>query len=491
MKSTRRLAELMLQALRNVRAEKAEVRAAAAGDLLRAADRYRPRAQAITKRAFGKAKASLPRPSLELALNAGDTERVIQLVDAAMEQFGKAFRRPFSGVLSQVQGAAGVATAKKLDKQLRAAKIGFGFGFGFENPQKNTEELRANRIGFGFQGFGFKPVKKTEAELRAAAFNPDQPRDADGKFAPAGGGEPGSTSGSTRESLSRRFPVAGKTVDGRTVRSKIPNESSIDSSLDSYEVLPGVREISMSDMDPNYNPTSYSAAENERIDRLAEQITESGEINPLIIVIDKEKHPYVLEGGHRYDALKRLQAKSFPAKVVIDTSEVELKDNSFRSAAPEVSGFAFDRTNPRAKEWVNEHVGELIDDMSKSTRERVKDLVERTVDGEFDTHDLADRITELIGDESRAETIARTETMAASNGGQREAWAQAVDDGLLNGDEKEEWITTPDGDTCDICQPMDGVTKPLGGKFNVDGELIDGPPAHPRCRCTTALNLES
>lgn len=170
-------------------------------------------------------------------------------------------------------------------------------------------------------------------------------------------------------------------------------------------------------------------------------------------------------------------------------ARITVLGDHLRVTAPKIKGFAFDRTNPRAQEWVREHVGELIDEMSKSTRTRVKDLVGRAFDGEFDTHDLADKITDLIGDDVRAETIARTETMAASNGGQREAWAQAVEEGLLNGDEQEEWIVTPDDALCEICQPMDGERKPLGGKFNVNGELMDGPPAHPRCRCTTGLAI--
>lgn len=53
---------------------------------------------------------------------------------------------------------------------------------------------------------------------------------------------------------------------------------------------------------------------------LAEQIRQSGELNPLIVVVDKDG-PYILEGGHRYDALGVLGKKSFPAKVVIDRTE--------------------------------------------------------------------------------------------------------------------------------------------------------------------------
>ena len=54
-----------------------------------------------------------------------------------------------------------------------------------------------------------------------------------------------------------------------------------------------------------------------RCKKLAEQIKESGEISPLIVVEDADGL-YILEGSHRYDALYYLGAKSFPALLVID-----------------------------------------------------------------------------------------------------------------------------------------------------------------------------
>lgn len=61
----------------------------------------------------------------------------------------------------------------------------------------------------------------------------------------------------------------------------------------------------------------YSRSEQERTEYLAAQIQESREINPLIVVEDV-KGPYILEGGHRFDALRLLRAKAFPALVVLD-----------------------------------------------------------------------------------------------------------------------------------------------------------------------------
>lgn len=151
--------------------------------------------------------------------------------------------------------------------------------------------------------------------------------------------------------------------------------------------------------------------------------------------------------------------------------------------------YKFDVTNPRATEWAAEHAAWLIDGISETTREAIREEVEAAFEDQFDVRDLADRIEDLIGDASRAQTIARTETMTASNQGQLEAWEQAKEAGLLSGGEQKEWIVTPDDRLCPICEPMDGVNVGLDEKFVVNGEELDGPPAHPNCRCTIALTV--
>jgi hypothetical protein len=119
----------------------------------------------------------------------------------------------------------------------------------------------------------------------------------------------------SREDLERRYPLVKGEVDGRRVLEDTPNMSSIEASLIDYELLPGVREVPMSDF--TLTGKTYSVEEQGRIDRLAERIRETGEIAPLIVVSDREG-PYILEGGHRADALFNLKAKSLPARVVMD-----------------------------------------------------------------------------------------------------------------------------------------------------------------------------
>lgn len=113
----------------------------------------------------------------------------------------------------------------------------------------------------------------------------------------------------------KEYPLAGNVVSGLSVLSEVPNTESIGASLTEYTVLPNIREVPMSDF--NIAGQSYDARENVYIKELAEEIDESRQIKPLIVVIDREG-PYILEGSHRIDALYNLGVETFPALVVID-----------------------------------------------------------------------------------------------------------------------------------------------------------------------------
>lgn len=153
-----------------------------------------------------------------------------------------------------------------------------------------------------------------------------------GGSAPGDGGHPQGGEVS-KSGLDHRFPAAQHVVDGREIPDfddefgpDIPNMSSISASLESYEILDGVREVKMSEFEDNGKPSFYSRTERERTEALAAKIEDSKTITPLIIVVDADKRgPYVLEGGHRFDALRLIGAKSFPALVVVDTSELEIR----------------------------------------------------------------------------------------------------------------------------------------------------------------------
>lgn len=110
-----------------------------------------------------------------------------------------------------------------------------------------------------------------------------------------------------------RWKQAGPVVDGRLVRDEVPNTSSISASFTYWDELSGIREVPMSAFWRDTAPFARDA----RTVELTKEIWESKEINPLIVAVD-DGGPYILEGGHRYDALKIMKAKSFPAVVIID-----------------------------------------------------------------------------------------------------------------------------------------------------------------------------
>jgi len=139
--------------------------------------------------------------------------------------------------------------------------------------------------------------------------------------------------------------------------------------------------------------------------------------------------------------------------------------------------------------------------------------------------ELTDRI-ERFWDEisaARAELIARTEVLKASNFG---FWQGMVQSGVVEG---KQWLATADRQTCPHCAYMDGRTMPLDKPFfklgdtltppmidpewgnwvDADGNMVDSigeaaqapemkfdyeevthPPLHPDCRCTLLAILK-
>jgi uncharacterized ParB-like nuclease family protein len=105
----------------------------------------------------------------------------------------------------------------------------------------------------------------------------------------------------------------------------VPNIDSISASLENYEVLSGIRKVPARAFDAEYLDSLRAGSLDKRTADLSEQIKQSKEINPLIVAVDS-KGAYIIEGGHRFDALMTQGRESVPAKVVIDQDDPPTED---------------------------------------------------------------------------------------------------------------------------------------------------------------------
>lgn len=138
------------------------------------------------------------------------------------------------------------------------------------------------------------------------------------------------------------------------------------------------------------------------------------------------------------------------------------------------------------------------DALGRALRDRRFDRTLQAALGEARTRELSDEQIARMVDRYReryiglrAETIARTETMRASNAAQNMAWAQAANDGLIDVTVmRRYWLVTPDDRLCDYCEGVrdlnpGGVT--LDDDFQTDLGPVPYPPLHPNCRCITFI----
>jgi hypothetical protein len=115
--------------------------------------------------------------------------------------------------------------------------------------------------------------------------------------------------------------------------------------------------------------------------------------------------------------------------------------------------------------------------------------------------EMVDRYRERLVN-YRAEMIARTELARSANQGAYEEQMSHAADGLFGARSANRiWLTTPDDRLCEDCDAMDGQTISFLDSFEYDagaddeepgaGETIimDVPPLHPNCRCTTILEI--
>jgi len=191
-----------------------------------------------------------------------------------------------------------------------------------------------------------------------------------------------------------------------------------------------------------------------------------------------------------------------------------------KALPPASVGVRFDLTNPAAVAYARRYAAELVLDLSATSKDAIRAILSRVLNGEMTAESAArlirasigltprqvaslerfrnelrdtgipdaraDALAERYGRTqlaSRASAIARTESMRAANAGQQAAWEQGVADGYIPvGGVRRRFITAADELVCPICQPVDGVLATIEGDFPAGD-----PPLHVNCRCVVGL----
>lgn len=139
------------------------------------------------------------------------------------------------------------------------------------------------------------------------------------------------------------------------------------------------------------------------------------------------------------------------------------------------------------------HLQEIAHTTSKTITNKTLELLNRADQEQWDAHRLHDELTRMGND--HAELIARCETVQAQRLGSLYSARNLSE--TLGVRLQKVWRTTGDGNTCDFCRHMEGMTKPLDSTYmakdasiEINGhtytnsfETMSTPNGHPRCRC--------
>lgn len=147
----------------------------------------------------------------------------------------------------------------------------------------------------------------------------------------------------------------------------------------------------------------------------------------------------------------------------------------------------------RAYTRTYENLESIADD---AAADAVRETITQGIAEGVNPRTMADRLTKDVRtlQHTRAETLARTETMATYSDSTLDRYEAAGADGVAHG----EWSATNDARTCPVCKSLDGneytIEEMRTGTFTYEpsgdepdhlaGEYALKPPAHPNGRCS-------
>lgn len=171
---------------------------------------------------------------------------------------------------------------------------------------------------------------------------------------------------------------------------------------------------------------------------------------------------------------------------------------AMKEAGDEI-GVAFELDNAAAIRFVEEYTFKFAKELSDTSQKTIQKTILKGQAENFTVQQIRDELTRQFTSWGvvRAEMVARSETIRASNQGALFTYQQS-DVELV------EWLASTDA--CPFCESLDGkqiatgtAFLELGSSLEVEGEpnpltntyeTVQAPPLHPRCRCTIIPVIE-
>ncbi len=148
-------------------------------------------------------------------------------------------------------------------------------------------------------------------------------------------------------------------------------------------------------------------------------------------------------------------------------------------------------SSDKAAKYLQKDTLHLIKDINETTRGQLRETLKEGFDKGEGVDQLKSRVKDVFetATTSRAEMIARTESLRASNSASVEAYRQS---GVV---QAKEWLAERDNRTCPFCMEMDGKVIGLNAKYfkkgdvfevgdqklSLDAMAVGEPPLHPQC----------
>ena len=172
-----------------------------------------------------------------------------------------------------------------------------------------------------------------------------------------------------------------------------------------------------------------------------------------------------------------------------------ISEQGTRAARLVGSGASFEMATQTVRAYLADRAFKFSFEMNEETNRLLSVALQEGVKEGEGIPQLRSRVQSVFADmeKYRAERIARSEVVRASNFAATEAYDQS---GVV---EELQWLVTPDDRLCPYCEPLDGKTIGVGSSFFEKGDKVQGkdgavldlnyenidfPPLHANCRCT-------